>query len=340
MTVLAGSLVFSVGAIVTMGFQPPLEAIVVATMPAIVSLVLLAVAWWWGVGWVLAVVGIGRFALLPLLASGGGSLAMISAIAQGGLYLILAARPPRSATKRSVPPAPAGPRPRLVSTSAVVWAALGSLLLVPTLLMGPLAARLIDCVDCGPPSPLARPAIAVDLVALIGLPLLTATLVAIRRRGRGPATGVAWLGLVLSAAVFGQAMLSITSVPGFEDALSVGPAALMAMLGFGAAIARPAILLRVALFPAILCGFGGLTWLTQAVVVPDVPIDFAALQIGAMVTGVLVTLALAREFAIEPVADIEPAPAVGEPVHEDAEPVDTSAVTASVHRVDGPGRRP
>jgi hypothetical protein len=313
------------------GFRPPLAILLFMAMPVVVSIVLISITWWWGVRWPMVLASIGRFVTVPLLAAFGGSwLAIAAGIGLGVLGLVLAARPPRTMGEST--PA-AAERTREPTAAAVTWALTGTMLLVPSLLIGPLAPRLVDCFDCPPPSPLAGPSIIVDLIALILLPVLALSLAVTRRRASSLAHPLAWAGLVVSVLVLGQALLSMGRAPGFEFSLSVGPAAAIASLGFGTAVGRPAFLIGVGPVAAVLAALAGTAWTTGASMPGFAPPDFAVIQAGTLGTGMAVTLALGREFAIRAVAPAHP-PLIpdDEQLDEVAEAVETSTVTASIHR--------
>jgi hypothetical protein len=294
---------------------------------------MISITWWWGVRWPMVLASIGQFVTVPLiLAFVGAWLSVAAVVVQGALGLVLAARPPRTVDASIQVPAA---RPPDASRTAVgwAWALTGSVLLVPSLLIGPLAPRLAAGLESPPPSPLAGPSIVVNLIALVLLPILAAGLAVIRRRGSGPAEGLAWVGLIVSALVLGQAVLSIGGVAGFEFSLPVGPAAAVATLGFGIAIARPAFILGVGTGSAVLAALAGVGWMTGAAFGGFASPEFAVLQASTLGTGMVVTVALGREFAIGAVPAAEPPPAPdAEPVHEVAEAVDTTTVTASIHR--------
>ena len=183
------------------------------------------------------------------------------------------------------------------------WALTGSLLLVPSLLLGPLAPRLIDCFDCPDPSPLAAPSLLLDLVLLVGLPVIAVGLALTVRSGLGRSgwSGwLAWIGFVASALVVGQAVVAILGVPGFEFFVPVGPAAVIATIGFGFAIGRPAFLAGVGSWSAAAGALVGLAWMSGTAAGTFGPIDAPVVQGVTLVAGALVIVGLGREFAMRP----------------------------------------
>jgi hypothetical protein len=269
-------------------------------------------------------------AVVPLVLSFGGfPLSVANVIVPGALGLALAARPPRFAEEH----VRGRGRAQAPPTAATIWAMTGAILMVPGLLLGPLAARLVHCLDCPPPSPLASPAIVLDVIALFLLPIVAVVFAIAGRRTTALATGLAWIGLITAGLLLGQALLSIGDVPGFAFALPVAPAAVIAILGFGLAIARPVVADDVGPWSALLCALAGIVWMAGAAIVPIAPIDFSLIQLVTLATGVVVTLGLGREFAIRPSAvTAEPPPDDEEPVEEAPDPVDTVSVDASVRR--------
>ena len=313
------------------GAELPLATMLFVAMPVVAHFALISMTWWWGVRWPMVLASIGLFVTVPLSAGVGRAWPSIAiAVGLGVLGLALAARPPRTGDESRPATAEASPEP---SAAAVAWALIGSILLVPSLLIGPLAPRLIDCFDCPPPSPLAGPSIDIDLAALVLLPILAIGVTVVRGRGSRSADRLAWAGLLASALVLGQALLSIGRVPGFEFSLPVAPAAAIATLGFGSAIARPAFVIGVGPGTAVLAALAGTAWMTGTAVPGSAPPDFAAIQTTTLATGMAVTLLLGREFAIGAAAVVAaPPPILDEEPDEVPEAIETSAVTVSVRR--------
>jgi hypothetical protein len=273
-----------------------LDLMLFGMVPAIVTLALKAVAWWWGVGWLMAMTGVGSLALAANLAILFGLPSAAAPLVMGALSLVLAARPPRIPGERALGGLSRSDRP---SAASVAWALTGAVLLAPSLLIGPLAPRLVDCFDCPSPSPLAIPSIFFDLVLLLMLPAVAVALAWAERSSRTWSGAAAWIGFVASALVVGQGLAAILDVPGFEFFLPVAPAAAIATVGFGLAIARPTFLFGIGSWSAVGCALAGMVWMTGAAAGGVLAsLDFSIVQITTLGTGVLVTLALGREFAI------------------------------------------
>jgi hypothetical protein len=286
------------GSVLSTGSPIRLDLLLFATAPAIVTLALKTAAWWWGVGWLMAATGVGSLAFAANLAILFGLPSAAQSLVVGVLSLALAARPPRVLGEQALGGGSRGDRPSAVS---VAWALTGAILLVPSLLIGPLAPRLVDCFDCPSPSPLATPSVFLDLVLLLLLPAVAVTLAWTVRSGRAWSGAVAWIGFVASALVVGQGLAAILHVPGFDFFLPVAPAAAIATVGFGLAIARTTLLAGVGSWSAVGCALAGMVWMTGAAAGGAMAsLDFSIVQISTLVVGVLVTVALGREFAIRP----------------------------------------
>ena len=290
------------GSVLSTGSSVRLDLMLFSTAPAIVSLALKAVAWWWGVGWLMAVTGLGSLALAANLGILFGLLSAAEPLVLGALSLALAARPPRV---QGEPSLDVRSRSTAPSKASVAWALTGAVLLAPSLLIGPFAPRLVDCFDCPSPSPLATPSAVLDLVLLLLLPAVAVALAWAVRSGRAWSGAVAWIGFVASALVVGQGLAAILDVPGFDFFLPVAPAAAIATIGFGLAVARPAFLIGIGSWSAVGCALAGMVWMTGAALGGAIAsLDFSIVQISTLVAGVLVTLALGREFAFRPEGSI------------------------------------
>jgi hypothetical protein len=286
-----------IGSVLSTGSPIRLDLWLFGTAPAIVALGLKAVAWWWGVGWLMAVTGIGSLASAANLAILFGLPSAAEPLVWGALSLALAARPPRVPGERGPSDKGRSDRP---SAASVAWALTGAVLLAPSLLIGPLAPRLVDCFDCPSPSPLATPSIYLDLVLLLLLPAVAVALAWAVRSGRPWSVVLAWIGFIASALVVGQGLAAILDIPGFAFFLPVAPAAAIATVGFGVAIARPTFLFGVGSWSAVACALAGMVWMSGAAGGAIASLDFSIVQVSTFVLGVLVTLALGREFAIRP----------------------------------------
>jgi hypothetical protein len=286
------------GSVLSTGSPIRLDLLLLGTAPAIVTLALKTAAWWWGVGWLMAVTGIGSLAWAANLAILFGLPSAAQSLVMGVLSLALAARPPRVPGER----APAGVgRTDRPSAASVAWALTGAVLFVPSLLIGPLAPRLVDCFDCPSPSPFATPSVFLDLVLLVLLPAVAVALAWAVRSNGASSSRLAWIGFVASALVVGQGLAAILHVPGFDFFLPVAPAAAIATVGFGLAIARPTFLAGVGSWSAVGCALAGMVWMTGAAARGAMAsLDFSIVQISTLVVGTLVTVALSREFAIRP----------------------------------------
>jgi hypothetical protein len=286
------------GSLLSTGRSLPLEIVLFSTAPAIVSLILKTVAWWWGVGWLMAVTGVGSLALAANLGILFGPLSAAEPLVRGVLSLVLAARPLRVPGERAPDGARRSDRP---SAAPVAWALTGAVLLIPSLLVGPLAPRLVDCFDCPSPSPLASPSMYLDLVLLVGLPVVAVAFALAVRSGRAWSGAAAWIGLVASALVVGQGLAAILHVPGFDFFLPVAPAAAIATIGFGLAIARPTFLVGAGSWSAVGCALAGMAWMTGAAAGGAfASLDFSIVQISTLLLGAVVMVALGREFAVRP----------------------------------------
>jgi len=290
------------GSVLSTGSPIPLDLVLFATAPAIVSLGLKTVAWWFGVSWLMALTGVGFLATAANLAILFGLLSAAQPLVLGVVSLALAARPPRVPDERARGGGARSDRPPAAS---VAWALTGAVLLVPSLLIGPLAPRLVDCFDCPSPSPLAAPSIYLDLALLFLLPAVAVALAWAVRSDRALGGAVAWIGFVVSALVLGQGLAAILEVPGFAFFLPVTPAAAIGTLGFGLAIARPAVVAGVGSWPAVGCALAGMIWMTGAAGGAIASVDFSIVQVSTLVVGMLVTLALCREFAIRPKTSVD-----------------------------------
>jgi hypothetical protein len=284
------------GPVLSTGSPIRLDLLLFGTAPAIVTLAMKTAAWWWGVGWLMAATGVGSLAYAANLAILFGLPSAAQSLVVGVLSLALAARPPRVPGERALGGPSRSDRP---SAASVAWALTGAVLLAPSLLIGPLAPRLVDCFDCPSPSPLVIPSIFLDLVLLLLLPAVAVALAWSERSSRAWSGAAAWIGFVASALVVGQGLAAILDVPGFEFFLPVAPAAAIATVGFGLAIARPTFLIGIGSWSAVGCALAGMVWMTGAAAGGAIAsLDFSIVQISTLVIGVLVTLALGREFAI------------------------------------------
>jgi hypothetical protein len=153
------------------------------------------------------------------------------------------------------------PRP-VRSTAAAVWALSGSLLLIPTLLIGRFPPVLIDCFDsCRPVSPLAGPSSIID-VAIIGLVPIAALALAFALTSRPVANGnAAWIGVIAAVLILGQVILGQLGTSPFEYMGFAAPAALLILLGFGAALVLPAPLDGVGRSVALTIALLAVVWI-------------------------------------------------------------------------------
>ena len=287
------------------GTRFPLDVVGLATTPTVVGLALATLVWWSGTGWLMAMNAIGHLVWVVNAAALGSIPTAANQLLSGVLSAVLAARPPRVLGERSPS---LGPRQARPSAAAVGWAVTGAILLVPSLLLGPFYPRLIDCFDCPPPSPLAGPSMALDAVLLVALPAVAIALALSVRSGRGRRGEFAWIGVVASAVVLGQGLLALFDVPGFEFFLSVAPAAAIALTGFAFAIARPAFIVGAGSWSAAAAALAGLIWMSAFAGSRLAPLDLTLVQLATLISGVLVTVALGREFAIRADAAVEDAP--------------------------------
>lgn len=287
-SVVSGSMVLSL----VVGFVPPL-------------LVGIA-AWWWGSGWLLAVIGASTFITLGnyAIALDPGSILAPSALL-AVLSVVAGLRPPRSASSvdagalsagtvgaEAIGVAPPNGRPIV----AAVWALLGGVLFIPSVLLGRFPPVLIDCFDCPPPSPLAGPSIWVDFAVVVLVPL-AAVVLALAPTSRPVANGsVALIGLVGVALVLVQVGLGLARTQPFSYMPAAAPASVLLSLAFLAARVRPPWLAGTGRFAALAGGLAALVWMFVGISGGFVDLPLA--KVGGLVTGGIVALALAREAGI------------------------------------------
>ncbi len=196
------------------------------------------VAWWWGRGWLLALGGastIAAIAAVPLEALAADA---IPAVFLGFGSVVAGLRPPGG--RSFVGAIGRADRSPIRPTVAAVWAVSGSILLVPTLLIGRFPPILEDCFgQCPPLSPLADVSGYLDLAAVLLVPIAALAL-AFAPTSRPVANGsVAAVGLVAAIVVLLQVVLGQLGVRPFGYMGTSAPAALLVLLGFGLAAWRP-----------------------------------------------------------------------------------------------------
>ena len=218
------------------------------------------VAWWWGSGWPLTMSGLSTVATVVSFPLGTNTPATVSILLLGTASFVVGLRPP-GGRFTGVDVRQLDPRP-IRSTVAAVWALSGSLLLIPTLLIGRFPPVLIDCFDsCRPLSPLAGPSAIVDF-AILGLVPVAALALAFAPTSRPVANGnAAGIGLVAAVLILGQVVLGQLETSPFEYMGFAAPAALLILLGFGAAWVRPAALDGVGRSVALTIGLLAVVWI-------------------------------------------------------------------------------
>jgi len=268
-------------------------------------------AWWRGSGWLLAVIGGSTFITLGnyAIALEPGSILTPSALL-AVLSVVAGLRPPRSTSSvvagavsagtvgaeavvaEAVGVAPTNGRP----TVAVVWALLGGVLFIPSVLLGRFPPVLIDCFDCPPPSPLAGPSIWVDFVVVVLVPL-AAVVLAVAPTSRPVANGSAALvGLVGVALVLVQVAIGLARTQPFSYMPAAAPASVLLVLGFLASLVRPPWLAGTGRLAALASGLAALVWMFVGISGGFVDLPIA--KVGGLVTGGIVALALAWEGGI------------------------------------------
>ena len=258
-------------------------------------------AWWRGSGWLLAVIGGSTFITLGnyAIALEPGSILTPSALL-AVLSVVAGLRPPRSTSSvvagavsaEAVGVAPADGRP----TVAAVWALLGGVLFIPSVLLGRFPPVLIDCFDCPPPSPLAGPSIWVDFVVVVLVPL-AAVVLAVAPTSRPVANGSAALvGLVGVALVLVQVAIGLARTQPFSYMPAAAPASVLLGLGFLASLVRPPWLAGTGRLAALASGLAALVWMFVGISGGFVDLPIA--KVGGLVSGGIVALALAWEWGI------------------------------------------
>jgi hypothetical protein len=218
------------------------------------------VSWWWGSGWLLTMGGLSTIATIVSFPLGTLTPATVPILLLGTASFVVGLRPPggrlMGADLRQRDPRP------IRSTVAAVWALSGSLLLIPTLLIGRYPPVMIDCFDtCRPLSPLADPSAIVDF-AILGLVPIAALALAFAPRSRPVANGnAAWIGVIAAVLILGQVVLGQLETSPFEYMGFAAPAALLILLGFGAAWVRPAALDGVGRSVALTIGLLAVVWI-------------------------------------------------------------------------------
>jgi hypothetical protein len=218
------------------------------------------VSWWWGSGWLLTMSGLSTVATIVSFPLGTFTPATVPILLLGTASFVVGLRPP-GGRFMGVDVRQRDPRP-IRSTVAAVWALSGSLLLIPTLLIGRFPPVLVDCFDsCRPLSPLAGPSAIVDF-AMIGLVPIAALVLAFDPTSRPVAYGnAAWIGVVAAVLILGQVVLGQLQTSPFEYMGFTAPAALLILLGFGAAAVRPAGLAGVGRTVALTIGLLAVVWI-------------------------------------------------------------------------------
>ena len=311
--------------IVSMAGQFPLGVALSATVPSLAWAAAVAVAWWYGARWLLALAAIGNVGYAISLAMLAGPMAGIHLAVEGGLRLILAARGPRVAgaalpLRARARDGPAASRP------AVAWAVVGAVLLVPGVLGG-LFSRSLFCSDCGSAPPVVPP--LVDVGLMVAVLVLALILLRRARRQRPAGRTVAWLGFIGAVLLLGQAALGILGLWRLDGMSVAGPAATLAAVGFAATIRAPAWLQGVGSWSAVAWALIALVWMNRAGIALPSYFDIGLFRLTTLVTGALLLVALAREATIR--LDDVPDVAIAPP-DEDPEPVETESLSGTIRR--------
>jgi hypothetical protein len=322
---LAASILPAVARVATMTGHYPFEVALSVTVPSIVGATVLAVAWWYGAWWLLGIVAIGELGYAASLAMVAGPMAGIQSAVGGGLGLFFAARGPRVAG--AAVPWRASAREGGTPRAAVIWAVVGSILLVPGVLGG-LYRRYLGCSDCRPSTPIVPPLVDVALMVVV---LLLAVILSLRgRRGRRADKRVAWLGFIGSVFLLGQAVPGTIGLWGLDGMSVAGPAITLAAVGFAATIRAPAWLEGVGRWSALAWALVAVVWMNSAGIALPPYFNLWLGRLSTLVTGALILVALARESTIR--LDAVPA-AASVPEDEVPEPVDTETLRGTIRRL-------
>jgi hypothetical protein len=292
------------------------------------------VAWWWGSGWPLALIGLSTLVTLAnyAIAIAPGSVLPTSAIL-AVVSVVAGLRPPRLAASpqaegatdaasnlgavaaiapapdRETAPArpwaagratePSAPPATIRPAASAVWALLGGALFLPSVLLGRFPPVLIDCFDCPPPSPLAEPSIPVDLFVALLVPI-AATVLAVAPRSRPVANGsVSFVGLLGVVLILAQVGLGLAGTRPFDFMPAAAPASVLVGVAFLAAIVRPRWLAATGRLAALASGLAALIWMFVGIA-GSFGIDLPLVKVSELVTGAILLVALAREAATEP----------------------------------------
>ena len=325
---LAAGILPTVATFATMAGQYPVGVALSVTVPSIVGATVLAVAWWYGAGWLLGISSIGNLGYAASLAMLVGPTAGIQTALEGGLGFVLAIRGPQVAGA-TVPLRARAHDGAAASRPAVAWALVGAILLVPGVLGG-LYLRYLFCSDCGTSPQVFPPILDAVLGAIV---LALAVFLTVRTRARRPVPRVvAWLGFIGSVALLVQAMLGIVGLWGFDGMSVAGPAATLAAVGFAATIRAPAWLQGVGSWSAVAWALIAMVWMDRAGIALPSYFNLWVFRLSTLVTGALILVALAREATIR--LDQVPDAAGGpmDDVPEPVEPVETESLSGTIRR--------
>ena len=192
--------------------------------------------------------------------------------------------------------------------AAAVWAGIGAILFVPTVLLGRWVPGIVDCFDqCPPLSPLAEPTVPLTWLAVVFVPL-AALAVALEPRSRpGASAWIALVGLVGVAVVLGQVALGIEGIEPFTFVTIGAPAAVLCATGFVAALAAPRWLAGTGRVAAVGSGVAGLLWMAEGLGAGGGIFDLPLVETASLVSGAVVIVALGRAFGEGAVDLPEPA---------------------------------
>ncbi len=259
------------------------------------------VAWWWGSGWLLALGGLSTVAAFASALPGGLGPAAIPAVLLGVGSIAAGLWPPR----REIPvEAPASARRSPIRpTAAATWALAGSLLIVPTLPLGLFSAAMVECFQgCPPLSAFVRPFTPIDMLLIVVLPIAAHFVALASLAGPVREARAAVIGLAGAIFIAFQIVLGQFGGRGFEYLGIAAPATLLMLVGYGAAVWRPADMAGTGRIASLAIGLLAFIWVASGFVWrPDTgsPTYLSAV-FEAGVAAVAIAIALGRSTEAVP----------------------------------------